>query len=131
MLCSGPRFGVTGLGIAAVTAHDPFGLTSATALLRGTTREGRIQMLAEVAEDLAAGRIPDRDAARWLGSSLYAWLVSSRPAKRADLVRDFLEVAAEPRSKATPQRVLASIWRQKAKAQASSDDPASQSIEPS
>ena len=112
-----------------MTAHDPFGIASATALMRATTRQGRVEMLAEVANDLAAGRIPDRDAARWLGSAISAWLLSSKPSKKADLVRDYLEVAPEPRSKATPQRLLAHIWRQKAKPATRGDDSASRSIE--
>jgi len=61
-------------------SSDPFRTADRAArLARRMTREGRVQVLAEVADALAAGRAPDVDDARWLGAELLAWLLSSRP----------------------------------------------------
>lgn len=99
---------------------DPFGRVPG--LPRTLSREGRIAVLGELADDLQAGRQPDRVGAVWLGSALSAWLLAS---KRADLVRDYLEVRAPARSKTTPQAVYRRICAQKAPEREAVDDCAS------
>lgn len=101
--------------------NDPFARTGSV-LPRTLSREGRVELLAEVADALLAGRSPDRTAAAWLGSAITAWLLSS---KRANLVRDYLEVAAPLRSKSTPQAVYRRICAQKARLARSADSDAS------
>jgi hypothetical protein len=101
--------------------HDPFARVG-TALPRTLSRAGRVELLAEIADDLLAGRVPDRTAAVWLGSALTAWLLAS---KRANLVRDYLEVQAPLRSKTTPQTLYRRICAQKAQTGEGSDDGAS------
>jgi hypothetical protein len=100
---------------------DPFGRINGT-IARTLSREGRVQLLGELSRDLIAGRRPDPAAARWLGLQLAAWLDAEAPSKSADLARDFLEVSAPPRSKSTPQRLWATICRQKAEAQPLPED---------
>jgi len=91
-----------------MNAHDPFGRCP-TILPKTLSREGRIELIAQLVNDLVAGRQPDPLAATWFGSAWSAWLLSS---KRADLLRDYLEIAAPPRSKRTPQAVYRTICRQ-------------------
>ena len=49
---------------------------------RSTSREGRIELLAEVARALLDGRQPSREAASWLGSALTAWARAGGPIER-------------------------------------------------
>lgn len=97
---------------------DPFGRLPAT-LPRTLTREGRVELLAEVAEDLIAGRKPDPAAATWVASSILSWLLAGQ---RSNLARDHLEVAAPERSTATPQRIYRKLCEQRAANDDKSDD---------
>lgn len=89
--------------------NDPFGRVPAK-LPRALSREGRVELLAEVAECLIAGTKPDAAAATWVGSSILSWLLAG---ERSNLARDHLEIAAPPRSKSTPQRLYKTICAQK------------------
>ncbi len=68
------------------------------------TREARVAALAQVAEALTAGQMPDQTHARFVGQAITAWLLSMSPAKESRL-ESFLEVAPGDRSPLTPQRL--------------------------
>jgi hypothetical protein len=78
--------------------HDPFGRTR---LPGNFTREGRVQLLGELMEDLLALRNPSPEAALFLGAALSSWLVNG-----GVLDRDHLKVV-----KAKSHRTPAAIWR--------------------
>lgn len=61
------------------------------------TREGRVQLLAEAADALVAGRTPSRESALFLAAGVLSWLEHG-----GDLARDFWRVT-RPKSHHTPQ----------------------------
>lgn len=68
-----------------------------------------MRLVAEAAEALLAGRLPDPAARLFLGGALAAWLRDG--GRLGALERDFLRVAAPRRSTMTPSRVWASTCR--------------------
>jgi hypothetical protein len=72
---------------------DPFGRAPG---LRFTHREGRVSALADLIDDVAAGRDPDGATLKWLAAGLEAWLLSARSTRAARL-EGFLGLAPGPR----------------------------------
>ena len=81
---------------------DPFGRSAIPA---GFTREDRVRLLAEAAEALLAGRLPDPAARLFLGGALQSWLRDG--GRLGALERDHLRVAAPHRSTMTAARLYA------------------------
>lgn len=80
--------------------NDPFGRSR---MPRTLTREGRVELVGEVAEALRDGRMPDPEGAMFVGAALLAWL----EADGGDLGRHFLRVCSPRGSRHTP----AFIWQ--------------------
>lgn len=83
---------------------DPFGRSRLPATF---DRAGRVALLAECADALLAGRLPSVSARMFVGSALSSWI--SEGGRIGALERDFLRVAAPPRSTATPARLWAAM----------------------
>ena len=86
--------------------HDPFGRSS---LPPAFDREARVRLLAEAAEALLAGRLPDPAARLFLAGALQSWLRDG--GRCGSLERDFLRVTQRERSRLTPQRLYARCAR--------------------
>lgn len=82
--------------------HDPFGRSS---LPPAFDREARVRLLAEAAEALLAGRLPDPAARLFLAGALQSWLRDG--GRLGALERDHLRVAAPHRSTMTAARLYA------------------------
>jgi len=80
---------------------DPFGRTR---LPGDFSREGRIALINEVAQALLDGRTPTREGALFVGAALGTWLREG--GRCGALERDFLRVAAPPRSTLTAGRMF-------------------------
>lgn len=66
-------------------------------------------MVAQAAEALLAGRLPDAPARLFLGGALQAWLREG--GRCGALERDYLRVTQRERSRLTPQRLFARCAR--------------------
>ena len=64
-----------------------------------------MRLLAELADDLLAGRMPSREAALFVAGALSAWLRDGR--RCGDLERAYLRVTPREHSTVTPQRLHA------------------------
>jgi len=82
--------------------HDPFGRS---ALPPAFDREARVRLIAEAAEALLAGEMPNAAARLFVAGALSAWLRDG--GRCGSLERDFLRVTQRERSTLTPQRLLA------------------------
>lgn len=80
-----------------MTGNDPFDRGRAP---RAVTREGRVSLLRELAEDLLIGRASRPEVRLFAGRALTAWLRSG-----GDLVRDHWKVAAPRGSHLQPHRI--------------------------
>jgi len=82
--------------------HDPF---NRSRLPVGFDRADRVRLIAEAAEALLEGRMPDPAARLFLGGALRAWLTDG--GRVGDLERRYLKVTQRERSTLTPQRLFA------------------------
>lgn len=91
------------LGASRVNREAPNlnDLFSRSRLPARLSREGRVQLLGQLAKALLSDKRPDRDAALFLAGALLAWLEHG-----GDLERDYLRVSATAGSHRTP----AAIW---------------------
>lgn len=64
-----------------------------------------MRLLAEAADALLAGRLPDASARLFLAGALSAWLREG--GRCGSLERDYLRVTQRERSRLTPQRLFA------------------------
>lgn len=85
---------------------DPFGRSR---LPGDFTREGRVRLIAEAARALLDGRLPSAEARLFLAGAIAAWLEAG--GRCGSLERDYLRVTGRPRSRLTPQRLLARCER--------------------
>ncbi len=102
--------------------NDPFNRTRLPATF---DRAGRVRLLGEAAKALLRGKLPELDAALWLGGALAGWLANG-----GDLERDYLEVTAKAGSHHTP----AALWRnlqEKPSSRGTTDAEGADTIDPS
>ncbi len=85
---------------------DPFGRG---ALPPTFDRAGRVRLIAEAADALLKGELPEPAARLFLAGAISAWL--KQGGRVGDLERTYLRVSAPPRSTMTPARLLASAAR--------------------
>lgn len=71
-----------------------------------------MRLLAEAADALLAGRLPDASARLFLAGALSAWLREG--GRCGSLERDYLRVTQRERSTMTPQRLLARVSARRA-----------------
>lgn len=102
--------------------HDPFGRS---ALPADFSREGRVRLIAEVAEALLAGRLPGAAARLFVGGALQAWLREG--GRCGALEREYLRVAA-PRSS---RHTASELWRRCSSSRGTTRDDGEGSIESS
>lgn len=81
---------------------DPFNRTRLPAAF---DREGRIQLLGEVASALLAGQPVPREGAAFVAGAILSWL--DQGGRLGALERDFLRVTGVQRSRKTPAKVWA------------------------
>lgn len=93
--------------------HDPF---NRSRLPAGFDRADRVRLIAEAAEALLEGRMPDPAARMFVGGALVAWLRDG--GRIGALERDFLKVAA-PRSS---RHTASELWRRQCSSRGATHD---------
>ena len=81
-----------------MNANDPFGRTRFPPTF---SREGRIRLVAQYADDVLAGRPPSREAETFLAGAIRAYLAGG-----GDLARDYLKLSPPKGSRLTPAAIL-------------------------